>query len=241
MARPPVIVALDATDIDRVRTMIAATTAHVWGFKIGLEFYVRNGPDGIAATGLDTGRLFLDLKFHDIPNTVAGAVRSVAAIGPAMMTVHAAGGPAMLAAARAARDEAAEATGRRPSLLAVTVLTSFDDADLEATGQSAPVAKQARRLATLAQDNGFDGVICSPREIAMLRSDCGPDFTLVVPGIRPAGADMADQKRIMTPDEAVAAGADYLVIGRPITAADDPARAARRIAESLQGVRAVAS
>jgi orotidine-5'-phosphate decarboxylase len=155
-----------------------------------------------------------------------------------MMTIHAAGGPAMLAAARAARDETAAIAGRHTMLLAVTVLTSFDDADLDAVGQDVPAARQVRRLATLARDNGFDGAICSPREIAMLRSECGPDFKLVVPGIRPAGADAGDQKRTMTPDEAMAVGADFLVIGRPITGADDPADAARRIAETCTGERA---
>jgi orotidine-5'-phosphate decarboxylase len=139
----------------------------------------------------------------------------------------------MLAAARAARDEAAEKTGHKPLLLAVTVMTSLDDADLSSVGQTGPAAAQVRRLAALARDNGLDGVVCSPREIAMLRRDCGVDFKLVVPGIRPHGAATNDQKRTMSPAEAIAAGADYLVIGRPISAAVDPAMAARAILESL--------
>jgi orotidine-5'-phosphate decarboxylase len=228
-----IIAALDATDIGRVRDLARAVAPHVWGCKIGLEFFVQHGPAGIEKAGLDPQRLFLDLKFHDIPNTVAGAVRAATAMRPAMFNVHAGGGPAMLAAARAARDEAAEKTGHKPLLLAVTVMTSLDDADLGSVGQMGPAAAQVRRLAALARDNGLDGVVCSPREIAMLRRDCGADFKLVVPGIRPQGAAADDQKRTMSPAEAIAAGADYLVIGRPISAAADPAAAARAILESL--------
>jgi orotidine-5'-phosphate decarboxylase len=233
MASQRIIAALDATDIGRVRDLARAVLPHVWGCKIGLEFFVQHGPAGIEKAGLDPQRLFLDLKFHDIPNTVAGAVRSAVAMRPAMFNIHAGGGPAMLAAARAARDEAAAATGHKPLLLAVTVMTSLDDADLASVGQIGPTSTQVRRLAMLARDNGLDGVVCSPREIAMLRRDCGADFTLVVPGIRPEGAASDDQKRIMSPSEAVAAGADYLVIGRPISAAADPAAAARAIADKL--------
>jgi orotidine-5'-phosphate decarboxylase len=228
-----IIAALDATDIGRVRDLARAVEPHVWGCKIGLEFFVQHGPAGIEKAGLDPQRLFLDLKFHDIPNTVAGAVRAATAMRPAMFDVHAGGGPAMLAAARAARDEAAEKTGHKPLLLAVTVMTSLDDADLSSVGQTGPAAAQVRRLAALARDNGLDGVVCSPREIAMLRRVCGADFKLVVPGIRPQGAAANDQKRTMSPAEAIAAGADYLVIGRPISAAADPAAAARAIVESL--------
>ncbi|MEX2199908.1 MAG: orotidine-5'-phosphate decarboxylase [Dongiaceae bacterium] len=228
-----IIAALDAIDIGRVRDLARAVAPHVWGCKIGLEFFVQHGPAGIEKAGLDPQRLFLDLKFHDIPNTVAGAVRAATAMRPAMFNVHAGGGPAMLAAARAARDEAAEKTGHKPLLLAVTVMTSLDDADLASIGQTGPAAAQVRRLAALARDNGLDGVVCSPREIAMLRRDCGSDFKLVVPGIRPQGAAANDQKRTMSPAEAIAAGADYLVIGRPISAAADPATAARAIVESL--------
>ena len=228
-----IIAALDATDIGRVRDLARAVEPHVWGCKIGLEFFVQHGPAGIEKAGLDPQRLFLDLKFHDIPNTVAGAVRAATAMRPAMFDVHAGGGPAMLAAARAARDEAAEKTGHKPLLLAVTVMTSLDDADLSSVGQTGPAAAQVRRLAALARDNGLDGVVCSPREIAMLRRVCGADFKLVVPGVRPQGAAANDQKRTMSPAEAIAAGADYLVIGRPISAAADPAAAARAIVESL--------
>ncbi|MDZ4735477.1 MAG: orotidine-5'-phosphate decarboxylase [Rhodospirillaceae bacterium] len=229
-----IIAALDATDIGRVKDLARAVEPYVWGCKIGLEFFVQHGPAGIEKAGLDPQRLFLDLKFHDIPNTVAGAIRAASAIRPAMFNVHAGGGAAMLAAARAARDEMASKTGHKPLLLAVTVMTSLDDADLASVGQSGPVLSQVRRLTALVQNNGLDGVVCSSREIAMLRRDCGADFKLVVPGIRPQGAATHDQKRVMSPGDAIAAGADYLVIGRPINAAPDPAAAARAIADSLK-------
>ena len=174
--------------------------------------------------------LFLDLKFHDIPNTVAGAVRAVLPLKPAILTVHASGGRAML---EAARDAAAAAGADRPKIVAVTVLTSLDDGDLDAVGQRGPALDQAKRLAAIAQQAGVDGVVCSPKEVAALRAQCGATFLLVVPGIRPSWAATGDQKRVMTPAEAVAAGADHLVIGRPITAAADPAEAARRIAAEL--------
>jgi orotidine-5'-phosphate decarboxylase len=177
--------------------------------------------------------LFLDLKLHDIPNTVAGAVRAAASLGPTLLTVHASGGAAMLRAAAAA---AATAGGGRPKLIAVTVLTSLAESDMGAIGQSTPIAEQVLRLAVLARTNGLDGVVCSSHEIAALRSECGPGFLLVVPGIRPVWAAAGDQERIMTPAEAIARGADYLVVGRPITAAVDPAAAARRIAAELKQV-----
>lgn len=203
----------------------------VGGIKLGMEFFNAQGPDGVRAVA---GRapLFLDLKYHDIPNTVAGAVRSaVAACRPMILNVHASGGPAMMRAAVEANRATAEAEGiARPKLIAVTVLTSLDDADLDAVGQRGPSAEQAVRLAGLAQRSGCDGVVCSPLEIAAIRAACGPDFLLVVPGIRPAGDTDDDQKRIMTAGRAVAAGADYVVIGRPITRADDPAAAARAFA-----------
>ena len=193
------------------------------------------GPDGVRAVA-GGERLFLDLKFHDIPNTVAGAVRSAVHLRPFCLTLHASGGRAMMeAAAEAAREAAEELEVARPKLLGVTVLTSLDGSDLEAVGQRGPAAGQARRLAGLAQDAGLDGVVCSPREIAALKAACGPDFVLMVPGIRPNWAASGDQKRVMTPAEALAAGADYLVIGRPVTGAQDAAAAAKRIAEEIAG------
>ncbi|MEQ8814735.1 orotidine-5'-phosphate decarboxylase [Thalassobaculum sp.] len=206
----------------------------VGGIKLGMEFFNAQGPDGIRAVA--GGRpLFLDLKYHDIPNTVAGAVRSaVAACRPMIINIHAAGGPAMMRAAVAANRETADAEGiARPKLIAVTVLTSLDDADLEAVGQRGPSGEQALRLARLAQDAGCDGVVCSPLEIAAIRAACGPGFALVVPGIRPAGSGDDDQKRVTTPGRAVAAGADWVVIGRPLTQAADPVAAARAIAADI--------
>lgn len=226
----PVFVALDTADVNQAIAWAGAARPHVGGVKLGLEFFGSNGPDGvrrIVELGLP---VFLDLKFHDIPNTVAGAVRAVSGLGVAIVNVHAAGGPAMLEAAAAA---AAEAGAERPWVIAVTVLTSLDDGDLAAVGQQGPAAAQVERLARLTQSCGLDGVVCSPAEIAPIRAACGGDFRLIVPGIRPAWAAAGDQKRIMTPAEARAQGADILVIGRPITGADDPAAAAARIAEEL--------
>ncbi len=224
--------ALDTTDLGRAVALAGQLAGRVGGIKLGLEFFGANGPEGVARVAETGLPIFLDLKFHDIPNTVAGAVRAVLPLKPAMLTVHASGGGAML---RAAMDAAAEAGEARPKILAVTVLTSLDDDDLEAVGQSRPATDQVLRLAELAQKSGVDGIVCSPHEVATMRAECGPDFCLVVPGIRPAGAALGDQKRVMSPAEAVAAGADYLVIGRPITQADDPADAARRIAEEMAG------
>jgi orotidine-5'-phosphate decarboxylase len=234
-----VLVALDTTSVadavDQTRLMRGA----VAGVKLGLEFFSANGPAGVRQVVSEGLPLFLDLKFHDIPNTVAGAVRAVTPLGPYMLNVHAAGGPAMMRAALdAASDTAAKVGVRRPLVIAVTVLTSLGDEDLAAVGQQGPAGDQVRRLAALTQAAGLDGVVCAPQEIEALRRDCGRDFVLVTPGIRPAGAAAGDQKRVMTPGEAVRRGADYLVIGRPITTAADPAAAARAIAAEID--RAVA-
>jgi orotidine-5'-phosphate decarboxylase len=230
MAEKRIFCAIDTPDRGRARTLAQAVRSAV-NIKLGLEFFVANGPAGVREVAGDTA-FFLDLKLHDIPNTVAGAVRSAAALSPGFLTVHCAGGAAML---RAAAEAAAAAGGRRRmKLLGVTVLTSLDDKDLAAVGQQGPAAEQARRLALLARDNGLDGVICSPQEVTALRAACGPDFLLVVPGIRPAGAAIGDQKRVMTPQATLTAGADYLVIGRPITEAPDPAAAARAMLAAIR-------
>lgn len=228
-----VLVGLDTPDLTRAADLVAALRGLVGGFKLGKEFLAAQGaPAARAAVGGEP--LFLDVKFHDIPNTVASAIRALAHQRPAIVNVHAAGGAAMLrAAAEAAREAAEDLEVERPWVIAVTVLTSLDEADLAAVGQQGPIEAQVLRLARLAQDCGLDGVVCSPWEIAALRAACGPDFKLVVPGIRPAWAAAGDQKRIMTPAEALAAGADRLVIGRPVTAADDPSAAVRRIAAEL--------
>jgi orotidine-5'-phosphate decarboxylase len=216
-------------DLDRALALAKAVGAHVGGLKLGLEFISANGPDGIRALAALGLPIFADVKFHDIPNTVTGAIRAVTKLGVGIVNVHAAGGPAMLRAAR----EAARAVDAKTKVIAVTVLTSLDDDDLNAVGQRPPAAEQVLRLARLTQDCGLDGVVCSAHEIAAIRKACGPDFLLVVPGIRPAGSAVGDQRRVMTPGQAHKAGADILVIGRPITAAPDPAAAARDIAESL--------
>jgi len=227
--------ALDTPVVERAAELARGLRGTVGGVKIGKEFFTAQGPDGVRAV-VGGERLFLDLKFHDIPNTVAGAVRAAIHLRPLMLTVHASGGAAMLQAAREAAEEAAaENDLPRPRIMAITVLTSLDDGDLAAVGQRGPVADQVCRLALLARDNGADGVVCSPRELAALRATCGPDFLLLVPGIRPRWAAAGDQKRVMTPADAIAAGADYLVIGRPITGQPDPVAAARRIVAELAG------
>ena len=229
MDRNPILCAIDTPDPAAARVLAATVRGAVGGIKLGLEFFVANGPAAVREVAGEAP-LFLDLKLHDIPNTVAGAVRSAARLAPLFLTIHASGGRAMM---RAAAEAAAATPGRRMQLLGVTVLTSLDDGDLAAVGQRDSTAEQVRRLALLARDSGLDGVICSPHEVAALRAACGPDFRLVVPGIRPPGAAAGDQKRVMGPRAAMAAGADYLVIGRPITAAADPAAAARALLEEM--------
>ena len=226
--------AIDTQDPALAAGLTAALTGVVSGVKIGLEFFNANGPDGvrrIANTGVP---FFLDLKFHDIPNTVAGAIRAAVSLKPAILNVHASGGAAMMKAAATAITESADALGVvKPMLIAVTVLTSLDDDDLAAVGQRGVSEEQVVRLAKLTEDCGLDGVVCSPLEIRAIRAACNSEFKLVVPGIRPAGTEAGDQKRTMTPTDAINAGADYLIIGRPITAADDPAKADRAIAATI--------
>ena len=226
----PVFAALDTTDLSHAKALAAAVAPHVMGLKLGMEFFYAHGAAGARDVVGDTP-LFLDLKLHDIPNTVAGGLRAVLGhIRPRYINVHAGGGPEML---MRAAEAVAEASNGETRILAVTVLTSLDDSDLAAVGQHGPAAEQVLRLARLAQAQCCHGVVCSPAEITMLRREMGPDFDLVVPGIRPAGAAAQDQKRVMTPAEAVAAGATALVIGRPITGAADPGEAARAIAATL--------
>jgi orotidine-5'-phosphate decarboxylase len=225
----PVFVALDTTDLNHARDLAQRLKPHVGGLKLGLEFFSAHGPDGVRAFKAMGLPIFLDLKFHDIPNTVAGAVRAAASLGVDILNVHAAGGEAMLKAAR----EAAHGVNPHIKVIAVTVLTSLSDDDLAKVGQRDPAQDQVLRLATLTRDCGLAGVVCSAHEIALLRKSMGPDFLLVVPGIRPKGADVGDQQRVMGPKEARDLGASILVIGRPITGALDPAQAAREIAQSL--------
>jgi orotidine-5'-phosphate decarboxylase len=221
----PVFVALDMTDLGQAQALAASVASHVGGLKLGLEFFAANGPAGVqllAGTGLP---LFLDLKLHDIPNTVGKAVAALAPLEPAVLTVHAVGGRAMLEAARTAAPPSCK-------VVAVTVLTSLDQADLAQSGVVGSPAEQVERLADLARRAGCDGIVCSGEEVASAASRW-PGGTFVVPGLRPEGSAAGDQKRVLTPAEALRRGASLLVIGRPITAATDPTSAARAIAASL--------
>jgi orotidine-5'-phosphate decarboxylase len=222
------IVALDTGELSQATGWAASVAPYCGVFKLGLEFFAANGPAGV--TAVRDKPVFLDLKLHDIPNTVAGAVRAVLPLRPRMITLHAAGGAAMITAARKTADTAGAA---RPLLLAVTVLTSLDQSDLHATGVSGDPGDQVLRLGRLAVAAGADGLVCSPLEIAALREALGTAPKLVVPGIRPAGSATNDQARTMTPRQAIAAGADWIVVGRPITAAADPGAAAAGIAASI--------
>jgi orotidine-5'-phosphate decarboxylase len=228
-ARQRLIVALDVPTASDAFTFVDRLEGQCGWFKVGLELFTAAGPAVVEPILRRGHRVFLDLKFHDIPNTVAGAVRSAAALGVHMMTVHAAGGPAMLAAARAALDGISDP----PELLAVTVLTSMDSAQLSAIGIAAAPADQVDRLARMALAAGFRGFVGSPQEVSQLRALIGPDGILVIPGIRPAGAESGDQKRIATPAQALRQGASYLVVGRPITQAPDPANAAEAILKEM--------
>jgi orotidine-5'-phosphate decarboxylase len=230
----PVFVALDTTDVNQAAALASSLKGLVGGLKLGLEFFTATGPAGIEAVAALGMPVFLDLKLHDIPNTVAGAMKGVARLAPRLTTIHASGGLAMMTAAvAAARDEAARIGRPATKVLAVTILTSIDQAAMAAIGYGGSVLDQVKRLAELAETAGIDGLVCSPHEVEALRAMVRPETLLVVPGIRPAWAEAGDQKRIMTPSEARSRGADLLVIGRPITGAADPAAAARRIAEEL--------
>jgi orotidine-5'-phosphate decarboxylase len=229
-ATPGVLVALDTPELETALAQARAVAGLAAGVKLGLEFFVANGPEGVRRIASERQPVFLDLKLHDIPNTVGGAVRAAAGLGVFMLNVHASGSTAMLReAAKAARHGASAAHRPRPLIIAVTVLTSLSDEDMAGLGHSDTTLAHAVRLARLAQDCGLDGVVCSAHEIAPIRAACGDGFSLVVPGIRPAWAAAGDQKRVMTPAEAARLGADYLVIGRPVTGAPDPAEALRRI------------
>ncbi|MEW5773785.1 MAG: orotidine-5'-phosphate decarboxylase [Thermodesulfobacteriota bacterium] len=236
MPEPPkLVVALDLPDAASALALAGGLPAECWA-KVGLELFTAAGPEvvsGLAGTGR---KVFLDLKFLDIPNTVRGAVRSAARLGAAMADVHLLGGVRMLAAALQGREDAAAEGFARPLLLGITVLTSMGPGDLPLPGAGDP-ADLVLDLARLAKAEGLDGVVCSGREVPAVKAACGRDFLCLTPGIRPEGEDAGDQRRTMTPAQAVAAGADYLVAGRPVTRAADPAAAARAILEQIRGAR----
>lgn len=229
---PPIFCAIDTPDLDAAVALAERIGPVTRGIKLGLEFFNSFGPDGVdkVMSASPDAALFLDLKFHDIPNTVAGAVRSICRrFEPMYLNVHAAGGLEMM---RASKD-AVKDTGSKTSLLAVTVLTSLDDFALEQVGYAEGAQNSVLRMAELTLEAGLSGVVCSSHEIETIRSVCGESFVLMVPGIRPSGSDKGDQKRVMTPLQATAAGATHLVVGRPITQALDPIRVAGDILGSL--------
>jgi len=228
-ARERLIVALDVPSAAASDELVKRLEGTCHWFKVGLELFTAAGPAVIEPLVARGHSVFLDLKFHDIPSTVAGAVRSAATLGVRMLNVHAAGGPAMLAAAKSALDGVANP----PELLAVTVLTSMDAAALKASGVDRSPAHQVELLAKICLAAGIRGFVCSPQEVATLRALTGPEGVIVVPGIRPAGSESGDQKRIATPAEAIRNGAGYLVVGRPITQAADPAVAAQAVLKEM--------
>ena len=232
----PVLVALDVDSAEAALAMAAKVRGRVGGFKVGSHLFTAEGPSFVR-TLVDNGdRVFLDLKYHDIPTTVAGAVRSAAGLGVWMLNVHASGGTAMMEAARKAADGAAQRTGHRALVIAVTVLTSLDVAALRSLGIERPLATHVERLALMARDAGLDGVVASPHEASAIRARCGADFLIVTPGIRTGPAAPGDdQARTLSARQALDAGADYLVVGRPILQAADPAQAAQAIAEEARG------
>jgi orotidine-5'-phosphate decarboxylase len=228
-ARQRLIVALDAPNAVAAIKLVERIDGACRWFKVGLELFSAAGPAIVEQLTVRGYSVFLDLKFHDIPNTVAGAVRSAAGLGARLMTVHATGGPAMLGAAQAAL----EGIANPPQLLAVTVLTSMDEAQLRSVGVERNPAEQVELLARMGLAAGLNGFVCSPQEVAALRAITGPEGVLVVPGIRPVGGEKGDQKRTASPAEALRAGASYLVVGRPITQAAEPATAAEAILREM--------
>ena len=229
-ADPRVLVALDYPDAQSARELVARLDPSLCRLKIGKELFVRAGPELVREFTNGGYDIFLDLKFHDIPNTAAAACAAAADLGVWMVNVHAGGGRRMMEAAR----EAIEKSGARTLLIGVTILTSMAEEDLAEIGFSGAPEENVRRLAALAKDSGLDGVVCSAREAAMLKQALGREFKLVTPGIRPVGAEVGDQRRVMTPADAMRAGSDYLVIGRPITQAAEPVDVLRAVDEEIR-------
>ncbi|HVP31024.1 MAG TPA: orotidine-5'-phosphate decarboxylase [Myxococcota bacterium] len=233
-ARDRLAVGLDVPDLTRARALLAQLGDAAGWLKVGLELYTAAGPEAIRVAA-ERARVFLDVKLHDIPHTVAGAAAAATRHGVSLLTVHASGGADMLRAAREGAEEAAAKLGRpRPRMVAVTVLTSLAEKDLASVGVRGTLDDQVARLVDLARSSGIDGVVASPLEAAAIRARCGPDFFVVTPGIRPAGASRDDQSRVATPAEAIAAGADLLVVVRPVLRAPDPAAAVRGIVAEIE-------
>ena len=229
-AQNKIIVALDVETMAEALRLVEILHADVGAFKIGKQLFTAAGPDAVRRIHERGGKIFLDLKFHDIPTTVAKASVEAARLGVFMFNMHALGGTAMM---RESVQAVRQISGPQPLMIAVTVLTSLGEGDLQPLGITLPVGELVVRLARLARDAGMNGVVASPREIGLIKKACGPEFLVVTPGIRPASSDANDQKRAMTPGEAVQAGADFIVVGRPITHAPDPLAAAEKIAEEI--------
>jgi orotidine-5'-phosphate decarboxylase len=238
-----IMLALDVDSREKAEEWVHRLKAHVVCFKIGLQLYTKEGPELLRSIRARGGRIFLDVKYHDIPNTVARACESAAALGVDFINVHALGGRAMMqAAAESLTRTSARMRLAKPRLLAVTILTSHDARSLsKEVGLKGKPAAEVRRLALLAQASGCDGVVCSPLEIKLVRQACGPGFLIVTPGVRPAGAPQHDQKRTLGAGAALAAGADYLVVGRPITEAPDPVEAVLALAKDMQSATEAAA
>jgi orotidine-5'-phosphate decarboxylase len=232
--------ALDVPSMAQVEAIVRELSGMIGMFKVGLELFTSAGPGVIRLIRSLGGKVFVDLKFHDIPNTVARATRSITRMDVAMLNVHASGGADMMrAAAEAAHDEASKGGGAAPCVVAVTVLTSISESTLrDEIGIPTPVAEQVVALARLAQLSGLDGVVASPKETALIRQACGRQFLIVTPGIRPLGSDPGDQRRITTPAEAISLGADYIVVGRPILDAEDRTRACEKILTEVRKIMA---
>ena len=237
MADDRLIVALDVSTMDAMKSIVSSLGDSVSFYKVGMELFYAEGDQTVRYLQEHGKHVFLDLKLHDIPNTVAHGVSSLTRLGANLITIHGQGGPIMMKAAAEAARESAEKLGiERPKLLAITVLTSFDDESWTSIGGQLPIADQVIRLAKLAKESGMDGVVCSALEAKMIREACGPDFLIVTPGIRPFFAATNDQKRIATPSSALQDGASRLVIGRPITQAEHPQEAVRLIIEEMESV-----
>jgi orotidine-5'-phosphate decarboxylase len=235
MSTNPLLIALDVDSVARAVETAALLHGVVGGLKVGKQLFVSEGPQIVETLTARGERVFLDLKFHDIPNTVAGAVRAATRIGTWMLNVHASGGREMMRAAiDAAGDEATRQNRERPLVIAVTVLTSIDAATLQSVGVTRPLIDQVEALAVLARESGLDGVVASAQEATRIRAACGPDFLIVTPGIRPSATKTDDQARTLTAGQAIAAGATHLVVGRPVLQASNPRTAAEQLTEEIR-------